>query len=179
MDYINVNQRQFKVLRLLGHGKGGYSYLVEDENHFQFVVKQIHHEPCSYYSFGNKIESEVDAYKKLLECDILLPKLYDVDYENERILKEYIIGETIDKLIMLDKMEEDFYKQINEVAKKVYMHNLNIDYYPKNFIMYNGKLYYIDYECNTFMNEWSFEAWGKKYWSKTPEFIKAFIEKEE
>ena len=24
----------------------------------------------------------------------------------------------------------------------------------------NGKLYYIDYECNAYMQEWDFEHWG-------------------
>ena len=31
-------------------------------------------------------------------------------------------------------------------------------------------LWYIDYECNKYMEEWSFENWGVKYWSRTPEF---------
>ena len=33
-----VNHRQYTVIRLLGHGKGGYSYLVE-ENGCQYVLK--------------------------------------------------------------------------------------------------------------------------------------------
>ena len=35
----------------------------------------------------------------------------------------------------------------------------------------NGLIYYIDYECNQYKDEWNFENWGVKYWSKTPEFI--------
>ena len=34
-----------------------------------------------------------------------------------------------------------------------------------------GKLYYIDYECNDYMEEWNFENWGVKYWSQTKEFL--------
>ena len=29
-------------------------------------------------------------------------------------------------------------------------------------------LWYVDYECNDYMYEWSFEGWGVKYWSHTP-----------
>ena len=29
------------------------------------VLKQIHHEPCDYYQFGNKIEAELNDYKHL------------------------------------------------------------------------------------------------------------------
>ena len=53
-----------RVLRLLGKGKGGYSYLAE-RNGQQVVVKQIHHEPCDYYAFGNKIEAELRDYDSI------------------------------------------------------------------------------------------------------------------
>ena len=33
------------------------------------------------------------------------------------------------------------------------------------------QIFYIDYECNNYMDEWNFENWGIKYWSKTQEFI--------
>ena len=46
-----------------------------------------------------------------------------------------------------------------------------IDYFPTNFIVQNEQIFYIDYECNNYMDEWNFENWGIKYWSKTPEFI--------
>lgn len=52
-----VNGTPCRILSLLGRGKGGYSYLAEREGR-QVVLKQIHHEPCDYYSFGNKIEAE-------------------------------------------------------------------------------------------------------------------------
>ena len=55
-DQITVNGRVFSIRRLLGKGKGGYSYLAADE-HGEYVVKQIHHEPCDYYTFGDSIIS--------------------------------------------------------------------------------------------------------------------------
>ena len=35
----------------------------------------------------------------------------------------------------------------------------------------NEQIFYIDYECNNYMDEWNFENWGIKYWFKTQEFI--------
>ena len=32
------------------------------------------------------------------------------------------------------------------------------------------------YECNEYMEEWNFENWGVKYWSKTKEFLD-YVEK--
>ena len=60
--------------------------------------------------------------------------------------------------------------QLTEMGEKLKRRNLNIDYFPTNFIVQNELLYYIDYECNEYSDEWNFENWGKKYWSKTPEF---------
>lgn len=45
-----------------------------------------------------------------------------------------------------------------------------IDYFPTNFIVQDGLLWYIDYECNTYMEEWSFQRWGIQYSSRTPAF---------
>ena len=63
-------------------------------------MKQIHHEPCDYYQFGNKIEAEIRDYERLKRLGIRIPEMYDVDIFNERILKEYIEGETIAKLAL-------------------------------------------------------------------------------
>ena len=48
-DQITVNGRVLSIRRLLGKGKGGYSYLAADEAGNEFVLKQLHHEPCDYY----------------------------------------------------------------------------------------------------------------------------------
>ncbi len=61
---LTVNEIPYRLLRLLGKGKGGYSYLAE-RNGQQVVVKQIHHEPCDYYAFGNKIEAELRDYDSI------------------------------------------------------------------------------------------------------------------
>ncbi len=34
----------------------------------------------------------------------------------------------------------------------------------------DGLIWYVDYECNSYMDEWNFENWGVKYWSRTREF---------
>ena len=65
--------------------------------------------------------------------------------------------------------------QMQSMCEKLYAANLNIDYYPTNFVVQEGVLYYIDYECNQYMQQWDFEHWGGKYWSKTPEFMDAFM----
>lgn len=167
---ICLNNKEYNVIRLLGKGKGGYSYLVSDGK-VNYVLKQIHHEPCDYYQFGNKLQSELDDYKRLISIGIRIPEMFDVDIKNERILKKYIDGFTIYELILQEKMKEDYIIQMKEMCKLLYINNTNIDYFPTNFVVQDEVMYYIDYECNNYMEEWNFENWGIKYWSKTPEFL--------
>lgn len=164
-DHISLNGKEYRVLRLLGKGKGGYSYLVTDGID-EYVLKQIHHEPCDYYQFGDKIQSELKDYAALLEIGIRMPKMLDCDVKNERILKEYIEGDTVECLVEKDEMKEDYFRQVREMCALLYPAGINIDYYPTNFVARDGLLYYIDYECNEYSDEWNFENWGSKYWHR-------------
>ena len=167
---MTINGTEFNVVSLLGKGKGGYSYLAERDGK-KFVLKQIHHEPCSYYTFGNKIEAEQNDYATLKSTGIRLPKLIDTDVKQERILKEFIDGPTAMDLVKQDKMTDAYIGQAKEMCRLLYPAGLNIDYFPTNFVVQNDVLFYIDYECNNYMEEWNFENWGIKYWSKTKEFL--------
>lgn len=57
-------------------------------------------------------------------------------------------------MVLQDKMKEIYLEQLKEMCNLLYPLNLNIDY-----------------ECNAYMEEWNFENWGIKYWSKTKEFL--------
>lgn len=169
-DYLSVNGKDYKILKLLGRGKGGYSYLAQDGDKY-YVLKQIHHEPCDYYTFGNKIEAEQNDYNRLLQTNIRIPKMIDIDIANERILKEYIEGPTIYDLVKNDQLKETYLTQVREMASLAQNSGLNIDNFPTNFVVQDDLIYYIDYECNGYMQEWNFENWGSKYWSKTQDFL--------
>ena len=58
---LSVNGKEYRLLSLLGHGKGGYSYLAERGGE-RVVLKPFHHGRCDYYTFGNKIEAERHDY---------------------------------------------------------------------------------------------------------------------
>ena len=169
-DNKTVCGKTYHIIKLLGHGKGGYSYLSEADGEF-FVIKQIHHEPCDYYSFGNKIEAELNDYRRLKDAGIRIPEMFAIDMEKEVIVKEYIEGESIFDLIRKDTPIKPYLIQVRDMAEKARNAGLNIDYFPTNFIVHDGIIWYVDYECNDYMDEYSFENWGIRYWSKTPEFM--------
>ncbi len=167
---ITVMDKEYSVIRLLGKGKGGYSYLVCREG-LQYVIKQIHHEPCDYYQFGDKLASELRDYEKLSAIGIPMPRLLEADTANERILKEYIQGDTVFDMVLKDSLPDCCIEQVQSMCALLYTANTNIDYFPTNFVLQDNTLYYIDYECNDYTERWNFENWGINYWSKTPQFI--------
>lgn len=170
METMTVNGQAYQVVRLLGKGKGGYSYLVRGQGG-EYVLKQIHHEPCDYYSFGNKLEAELRDYRRLSEIGIPMPKMLDVDPGQERILKEYIRGDTVYSLVLRDALPDGCRIQMEQMCRLLYDAGTNIDYFPTNFILQDGALYYIDYECNDYMEQWDFAHWGSQYWTKTQAFL--------
>lgn len=162
-EKIIVNNKEYQIINFLGKGKGGYSYLCKYNDNY-FALKKIHHEKCDYYQFGNKIESELKDYNTLKNLNIPMPKLIDVDVQKEIIIKQYINGPTIEQLVKERKNIDKFLLQMRNICLILYKNNINIDYYPTNFVIENEQLFYIDYECNVYDEKWDFEHWGIKYW---------------
>ena len=116
-DRVNVGERTYAVLRLLGHGKGGYSYLAEGEDG-PVVLKQIHHEPCDYYTFGDKLAAELHDYERLRAAGIRVPELFSVDRDAERLVKAYIEGPTVFELVRDGADVSPYVAEVREIAAR-------------------------------------------------------------
>ena len=75
-------------------------------------------------------------------------------------------------LVIKDEMKPDYIDQVKQMCSLLYPANTNIDYFPTNFVVSDGIIVYVDYECNNYMEEWNFENWGSNIGPKTPEFLK-------
>lgn len=129
-ETVLVNGNAYSLLKLLGKGKGGYSYLAQMADGQQVVVKQIHHEPCVYYQFGNKIEAELRDYNRLQEIGIPMPRMLDIDTKAERIVKEYIAGETVYTLVLKDALPETCLRQVQAMCRLLYPAHTNMTIFP-------------------------------------------------
>ncbi len=154
----------YRLEKLLGKGKSGYSYLALN-NSKQYVLKKMHNEPCPYYTFGDKTKAEIRAYQTLRDLNIPIPELIEYDFEKQYLIKIYIDGKTGAQAIAEDSLPEDAIRQLFIMSEKLAAQNLNIDYFPTNFIINRQQLCYIDYEINNYDSQWSLENWGLFYWA--------------
>ena len=116
MEYT-VNNRQYEVIKEIGHGKGGYCYLVKCDDGNLYALKKMHHEPCDFYQFDDKMKSELEDYERLKDI-VLLPKMIDYDIDQEIVIKEYIDGDNIVDLIKNDVNIEKYVEDVRSMAKR-------------------------------------------------------------
>ena len=116
----------------------------------------------------------MNDYDRLRKIGIRMPEMLDVDIENERILKDYIKGDTIFDYVLRNEVKPTFVEQMKEMCVYLYAANTNIDYFPTNFVVNQGKVWYVDFECNDYQQQWDYEHWGKQYWWKSPSFCDYF-----
>jgi tRNA A-37 threonylcarbamoyl transferase component Bud32 len=172
---VTANGETYTIIRLLARGKGGYNYLAESKSG-RAVIKQIHYEPCDYFQFEeNKLESELRDYQTLYEIGIPMPKLLYANQEKQFLIKEYIPGDTLAKTVADGKLSKNHISQILSICEKLYPRQLNIDYFPTNFMERQRELLYVDYECSRYSDEWNFENWGI-YFLANAKGMKEFIE---
>lgn len=161
-ETIQLESGVFTVAKLLGKGKSGHSWLIENGSR-RLVLKRMHDEPCAYYRFGDKLAAELAAYERLKDL-VGMPRLIESSTAGRYLVKEYIQGATLSEMCAARKMPPDAYVQMLKWCRALYARGINLDYFPANFIYNSGKLYYIDYELNPYAEEWDFEHWGVYYW---------------
>lgn len=164
-DTINILGSSFKIDKLLGKGKGGYSFLARAEDSRPYTLKLFHNEVVPYYSFSrDKLSLELEAYSFLRSNGFSVPRLLYWDSERNFILKEYVEGDTVEKNVMDGKDVSNLFSIVDEMQEKSRALGYNLDWFPSNFIVSEGSVIYIDYEVNPYDERWSFRRWGIEYW---------------
>jgi tRNA A-37 threonylcarbamoyl transferase component Bud32 len=172
---VLISGKAYEIAGLIARGKGGYTYLAQAED-AEVVVKQIHYEPCDYYQFeDNKLDSELRDYQTLSGLSVPMPQVLSLDQEKQMLVKEYIAGDTLAVLAANGGIDASHIRQILDICGKLYPNRLNIDYFPTNFIVRQGALYYVDYECSPYSDEWNFENWGV-YFLANQEGMRRFVD---
>lgn len=116
-------------------------------------------------------EKELDNYKSLANSAVRYLKIYVVDKNNCRYVREYIEGETIFDALREEPLKEDVYKDLfmNEMFARA--SNLRLNYFPTNFVIKDKQVVYMSYECSRYDSKHTFELNELRYYVYSSEFI--------
>ncbi len=105
----------------------------------------------SFYEDADFLISLIDRYSEVLsEAGINIPKTHETSSENHSIItKSEFAGEGILEMMDSDKLEStvietDIFYQIIEILKSVKFSKIDFDPHPKNYVIKNGRLSYVD-----------------------------------
>ena len=162
---ISTPVGHIRLKHLLGKGKSGYSWLADSKSG-PVVFKRMHDEPCPYYDFGgrNKVELEQSAYRRLRALDIQVSRLLATNASDHYLIKEYIDGTLATEQIIHGTLDKSILRQLFTLSRHCRQHQINLDWFPDNFIVRDGVLHYIDYEFNPYDQRWDWPHWGLYYW---------------
>lgn len=165
----------FQIVELLGKGKSGHSYLaLHAEN--RVVVKKMHQEEVTYYTFSKpKVTLELESYHLLKKAAIPIPELLGFNHEEQFIVKQFIEGQTVSETLKTRSLPENLLFRMLEWEEQLRSENINIDYFPTNFVLHDNDIYYVDYEHNPYTDAYNFRNWGIYYWLNREGFA-AFLE---
>ncbi|NCC72382.1 MAG: hypothetical protein EOM06_03215 [Sphingobacteriia bacterium] len=171
---VPFSNTRFRIKKLLGKGKSAFSWLCENGIE-KVVLKQIHDEPSSFYAFTDKFKTELAAYAFLFKMQIPIPEMLGYDEGKKWIFKEYIHGRNASQLIAAGKITDNHFQQLVFMSQRAKEFGFNLDYFPTNFVVCCKRLYYVDYEINSYSEEWNLQNWGLYYWVNQ-QGMKKFIE---
>jgi TP53 regulating kinase-like protein len=174
-DLIPTEWGEVAIETLLGKGKSGYSFRAKLADQM-VVFKYMHDEPCAYYHFSdNKVCMEEKAYQRLSALGLPIPKLLGSHKDESFLIKEYLEGPTAAEWLIQGGKAREILPQLFDIAHRAEADQINLDYFPTNFCITGDRLFYIDFELNSFDPKWSLKNWGIYYWAN-PQGLKRYFE---
>lgn len=150
----------------------GKFYLYKKDNVY-VVIKELKEK----YDIEGAVEvdKEVFSYNRLRVLEIKTPKLLGYNRELNIVIKEYLEGENLLNLIKNSEVKKETFIELLQYSETINSDNLNIDYFPANFVIKDDSLYYVNYKVFPYTEELNLRNWGIYYWLNN-EGIKKFIE---
>lgn len=162
----------FKLVKELNQVSNGKFFLY-DRNNELVVIKELSQKIDSEGEY--EIDKELFSYERLKALDIYTPKLLGYNRENNIVIKEYLEGKDLLGIIRDESLTRDNYIELLRYSELLNSDNLNIDYFPANFILKEDKLYYVNYKVFPYSEELNLRNWGIYYWINN-EGIKRYME---
>lgn len=158
---ITKMEEKYEFVRELYKVTNGMFYLYKKGNE-EVVVKKL--DKITDSEGQIEIDKDLYSYKRLNSLDINIPKLLGYSREENLVVKEYLKGRDVLGFIKEGTLDENIYFELLKYSELLNSDNLNIDYFPNNFILKDGKLFYINYKVFPYTEEFNLRNWGIFYW---------------
>ena len=129
---ITKMEEKYEFIRELYKVTNGMFYLYKIGNE-EVVVKKLDKITDSEGQF--EIDKDLYSYKRLNSLDINIPKLLGYSREENLVVKEYLKGRDVLGFIKEGTLDENIYFELLKYSELLNSDNLNIDYFPNNFIL--------------------------------------------
>ena len=149
------------LVKELNRVNNGIFYLYTKESS-KVVIKELINKTDEEGQF--EIDKELYSYERLESLGIYIPKMTGYNREENIVIKEYLEGKDILGLSRDGGLSKDNFLELLRYAELLNSDNLNIDYFPNNFIMKEEKLFYINYKVFPYTEELNLRNWGIYYW---------------
>lgn len=177
-DSLMIGDKKFERIKQIGQGKSGKVYLYRNDDEayaVKFFEYGTHDKMINAIPIDEILRFELETYKILESLEIPIPKLIGFDTERQILIKQLICGENIIDMIADNKLTSQIFEMIFNISKSLSAAGYHVDFFPANFMFDGEKMWYVDYEIHSYIEEWSFEQWGIYYWLN-PSGIKGFLE---
>lgn len=151
----------YTLVKELNRVNNGIFYLYTKETS-KVVIKELTKKRDDEGQF--EINKELYSYERLESLGIYIPKMIGYNRDENIVIKEYLEGKDILGLIRDEKLSKASFWELLKYAELLNSDNLNIDYFPNNFIMKDGKLFYINYKVFPYIEDLNLRNWGIYYW---------------
>lgn len=158
---LSKKEESYTLIRKLNKVNNGQFYLYSFEGK-KVVIKEL----VSKVDEDGQIEinKELYSYERLELLGIRIPKLLGYNYQENIMIKEYLEGKDLLGMIRDKKLTKENYIELLKYGERVNSDNLNIDYFPNNFILKEEKLYYVNYKVFPYTENLNLRNWGIYYW---------------
>ena len=115
------------------------------------------------------------AYKRLTNCNIAVPKRRVVDKKKGIVLVDFIDGPTVYEEIADHELSDAYYQQVYILSWFARKSGITLDFSPKNFKMYDNRLFYLSYTFDVYKKDEDFSINQSKYWFYTKDLRECLI----
>ena len=158
---LTKEMETYTLIKELNRVNNGIFYLYIKESN-EVVIKELIKKIDDEGQL--EIDKELYSYGRLESLGIYTPKMVGYNREENIVIKEYLEGKDLLGLIRDEKLSKDNFLELLKYAELLNSDNLNIDYFPNNFIMKDNKLFYINYKVFPYTEELNLRNWGIYYW---------------